>query len=85
MQEIIDVEKERQKTNYDHSRYAPSSEVQEEALVFNPTLEKGETRIFTSFYRRPYTKNEIINDLIFKVNKKTRKVIKIHYDRQKNI
>ena len=53
-------------------------------LVFNPTVKKGETRKFISFYRGPYIIVEIKNDLNFKVeDKKTRKAIKVHYDRLK--
>ena len=53
-------------------------------LVFNPTFKKGETRKFTSFYRGPYIIVEIINDVNFKVeDKKTRKAIKVPYDRLK--
>ena len=53
-------------------------------LVFNPTVKKGETRKFTSFYRGLFIIVEIINDLNFKVeDKKTRKAIKVHYDRLK--
>ena len=51
-------------------------------LVFNPTVKKGETRKINSFYRGPYIIVEIINNLIFKVeDKKTKKAIKVHYDR----
>ena len=83
MREYMDVEQERQKSYYDRSKYGPSYKVGE-MLVFNPTVKKGETRKFTSFYRGPYINVEIINDLNFKVeDKKTRKAIKVHYDRLK--
>ena len=53
-------------------------------LVFNPTFKKGETRKINSFHRGPYVIVEIINNLIFKVeDKKTKKAIKVHYDRLK--
>ena len=84
MREYMDVEQERQKSYYDRSKYGPSFKVGEDVLVFNPTVKKGETRTFTSFYRGPYIIVEIINDLIFKVeDKKTRKTIKNYYDRLK--
>ena len=80
----MDVEQERQKSYYDRSKYGPSYKVGREVLVFNPTVKKGETRKFTSFYRGPYLTVENINDLNCKVeDKKTRKAIKVHYDRLK--
>ena len=80
----MDVEQERQKSYYDRSKYGPSYKVGEVVLVFNPTVKKGETRKLTSFYRGPYIIVEIINDLNLKVeDKKTRKAIKVHYDRVK--
>ena len=83
MLEYIDVE-ERQKSYYDRSKYGTSYKVGEEVLVFNPTVKRGETRKFTSFYKGPYIIVEIINDLNFKVeDKKTRKAIKVHYNRLK--
>ena len=86
MPENMDVEQERQNIFYDRGKYGPNYKVGEEVLVFNPTVKKGETRIFTSFYRGPYTIVEIINDLIFRVDdKKTKKAIKVHNDRIKNI
>ena len=82
MQEYMDVEQERQKSYYDRSKYGPSYKVGEDVLVFNTTVKKGETRKFTSFYRGTYIIVEIINDLNFKVeDKKTRKAIKVHFDR----
>ena len=85
MQEYLDVKQERQKLYYDRSKYGPSYKVGEEVLVFNPTVKKGETRKFTSFYRGPYIIVKVISDLNFKVeDKKTRKAIKVHYDRLKN-
>ena len=84
MREYMDIEQERQKSYYDRSKYGPSYKVGDEVLVFNPTAKKGETRNFTSFYRGPYIIVEIINDLSFKVEeKKTRKAIKVHYERLK--
>ena len=84
MQEYMDVEHERQKTFFDCSKYGPNYKVGEEVLVFNPTVKKGETRKYTSFYRGPYLIVEIINNLNFKEeDKKTRKAIKVHYDRLK--
>ena len=84
MREYMDVKQERQKLNYDRSKYGPSYKFGEEVLVFNPMLKKGETRKFTSFFRGTYIIVEIINDLNFKVeDKKTRKTIKVHYDRLK--
>ena len=84
MLEYMDVKQERQKSYYDRSKYGPSYKVGEEVLVFNPTVKKGESRKFTSFYRGPYIIVEVINDLNFKVEyKKTRKAIKVHYDRLK--
>ena len=81
MREFMDVEQERQKSYYDRSKYGLSYKVGEEVLVFNPTVKKGETRKFTSFYRGPYIIVEIINDLNFKVeDEKTRKAIKVFYD-----
>ena len=75
--EFMDIEQERQKTYYDCSRYGPSYKAGEEVLVFNPTVKKGETRNFTSFYKGPYIIVDFINDLNFKVeDKKTRKTIK---------
>ena len=86
MRESMDVEQERQKTYYDRRKYGPNYKVGEEVLVFNPTVKKGDTRKFNSFYRGPYTIVEIINDLNFRVeDKKTKKAIKVHYDRLKNI
>ena len=53
-------------------------------LVFNRTVKKGETRKFSSFYRGPYIIVDFKNDLNFKVeDKKTRKAIKVLYDRLK--
>ena len=84
MREYNDVKQERQKTYYDCSKYGPNYTVGEKVLVFNPTVNKGETRKFTSFYRGPYIIVEIMNDLNFKIeDKQTRKTIKIHYDRLK--
>ena len=84
MREYMDVKQERQKSYYDRSKYGPCYKIGEEVLVFNPTVKKGETRKFTSFFRGPYIIVEIINDLNFKVeDKKTRKAIKVHYDRLK--
>ena len=65
MREYIDVERERQKTYYDRSKYGPNYKVGDEVLVFNPTVKKGETRKFISYYGGPYLIVEIIND--FKV------------------
>ena len=80
----MDVEQERHKSYYDRSKYGPSYKVGEEVLVFNPTVKKGEAGKFTSFYRGPNIIVENINDLNFKVgDKKTRKAIKVHYDRLK--
>ena len=80
----MDVKQERQKSYYDRIKYGPSYQVGEEVLVFNPTVKKGETRKFTTFYRGPYIIVKIINDLNFKVeDKNTRKAIKVHYDRLK--
>ena len=84
MQENMDVEQERQKTYSDSSKYEPSYKVGEEVLVLNRTVKKEEIRKLSSFYRRPYKIVETINDLNFKVeDKKTRKAIKVHYDRLK--
>ena len=84
IREYMDVEQERQKLYYDRSKYRPRYKVGEEVLDFNPTVKKGETRKFTSFYGGPYIIAEIINDLSFMVeDKKTRKAIKVHYDRLK--
>ena len=69
MRESMDVEQERQKNYYDRSKYEPNYKVGE-MLVFNQTVKNGETRKFNSFYRRPYTIVEIINDLNFKVKDK---------------
>ena len=80
----VDVEQERQKTNYDCSRYEPSYKAGEEVLVLNPTVKKGETRKVTSFYRGPYKIAESLNGLNFMVeDKETRKVTQVHYDRLK--
>ena len=62
MREYMDVEQERQKSYYDRSKYGPSYKVAEEVLVFNPTVEKGETRKYASFYRGPYIIVEIITE-----------------------
>ena len=62
MREYMDVEQERHKTYYDCSKYGPNYKVGDEILVLNPTVKKGETRKFTSFYRGPYIIVEIIND-----------------------
>ena len=84
MREYMDVKQERQKSYYDRSKYGLSYKVGEEVLVFNPTAKKGETRKFTSFNRGPYIIVETINYLNFEVeDKKTRKAIKVHYDRLK--
>ena len=84
MREYMDVEQERQKSYYDRSKYGLSYKVGEELLAFKPMVKKGETRKLTSFYRGPYIIVELINDLNFKVeDKKTRKAIKVHYDRLK--
>ena len=84
MREYMDVEQEREKSYYDRSKYGPSYKVGEEVLVFNPTVKKGETRKFTSLYRGPYIIVEFINDLNLKVeDEKTRKALKVHYDRLK--
>ena len=64
--------------------YGPNYKFGEEVLFFNPTLKKRETRKITSFYRGQHTIVKIINYLHFKVeDKKTRKTIKVHYDRLK--
>ena len=82
MREYMDVKQERQKSYYDRSKYGPSYKIGEEVLVFNPTNKEEERRKFSSFYRGPYIIFEIIKDLNFKVeDKKTRKAIKVHYDR----
>ena len=39
MRESMDVEQERQKTYYDRSKYGPNYKVEEDVLVFNPTVE----------------------------------------------
>ena len=84
MRKHMDVEQEHQKIYFDRSRYVPSYNVGKEMLAFNPTVKKGKTRKFTSFYRGPYIIVEFIIDLNFKVeNKKARKAIKVHYDRLK--
>ena len=84
MREYVDVEQERQKTYYHCSKYKQNYKVGEKVLVFNPTVKKGETRKSTSFYRGPYIIIVIINNLSSKVeDKKTRKTIKVHYDRLK--
>ena len=84
MREVMDVDKERQKTFYDRIRYGPSYRFGDEALVFSPIVKMGDTRKFSSLYRGPYTIVEIINDLSFKLeDKKTRKVIQAHSDRLK--
>ena len=84
MREYMNVKQEREKSYYDRSKYGPSYKVGEEVLVFNPTVKKGETRKFTSLYRGPYIIVEFINDLSFKVeDEKTRKALKVHYDRLK--
>ena len=84
MPENMDVEQERQNIFYDRSKYGPNYKEGEEVLVFNPTVKKGETQKFTSFYRGPYTIVEIINDLIFRgEDYKTKKAIKVHNDRLK--
>ena len=84
MRESMNVEQERQKTYYHRSKYGRNYEVGEEVLVFNPTVKRGETRKITSFYRGPYTIVEIINNLNFRVeDKKTKKAIKVHYERLK--
>ena len=84
MREYMDVEQERQKSYYDRSKYGPCYKIGEEVLVFNPTVKRGETRKFTSFYRGPYIIVEIINDLNFKVeDKKTRKTIKVRLKKYK--
>ena len=86
MREYMVVKQERQKTNYDSSRYRPSYKVVREVLVFNTAVKKGETRKTTSFCRGPYIIVETRNDLNFRLeDKKTRKFIKVHYDRLKNI
>ena len=84
MQENMDVKQESQKTFYNRSRYGSSYKVGEEVLVFNPTVKKGEARKFNFFHRLPFTIVEIRYELGFKVeDKKTRKPIKVHYDRLK--
>ena len=60
MREFLYVEHERQKTNYDRSKFVPSYKIKE-LLVLNRTAGKGGTRKFTSFYKRPYTIVEIKN------------------------
>ena len=76
MRELMDVEQERQKTYYYRNRNGSSYKVGEEVIVFNPTLIKGETRKFTSFYRGPYA--------IIKVEDNDRgKIFKVHFDRLK--
>ena len=85
MRESMHVEQERQKTYYDRSKYGPNYKVGEEVLVFNLPVKKGETRKFTYFYRGPYIIVEFIDDLNFKrEDKKTRKSIKVQYDRLRN-
>ena len=41
MRELMDVEQECQKTNYDRSKFGPSYRITEEVLVLNPTVRKG--------------------------------------------
>ena len=72
----MDVKRERPKTYYDCSRYEPSYKIGAEVLFFNPTINKVETRKFTSCFRGRYIIVEIKNNLNFKVeDKKTRKLL----------
>ena len=81
MQELMDVEQESQ-TYYDSNRYEPSYKAGEEVFVCNG--KKGETQKFCSFCRGLYTIVEIMNVLNSKVeDKKSKKAIKVHYDRLK--
>ena len=80
----MELEQTRQKTYYDYRAYGPVYHVGEQVLIFFPTVKKGQTKKFTSFYRGPYKILEIINNLKFRVcHEETRKVIKVHYDRMK--
>ena len=82
IEEYVDVQQERQKTYYHRSKYKQNYKFGEEVLVFNPTVKKGETRKCTSLYRGQYIIIVTINNLSFKLEyKKTRKAIKVHYDR----
>ena len=82
--ESIDVEQERQKTYYDRSTFGPQCEVGDLVMVFNPTIKKGQTKKFKSFYSGPQVIREIINDLKFVIEDvKTKKQQKVHYDRLK--
>ena len=84
MRSHMELEQTLQKTYYDYRAYGPVYHVGEQVLIFFPTVKKGQTKKFTSFYRGPYKILEIINDLNFRVcHEETRKVIKVHYDRMK--
>ena len=80
----MDVEQERQKTYYDHSTFGPQYEVGDLVMVFNPTIKKGQTKTFKSFYSGTQVIREIINDLNFVIEDvTTKKQQKVHYDRLK--
>ena len=85
IREYMNVEQERQKTFYDRIKYGPRYKFGEKLLVFSPTVKKGKIRKYTFFYRGPYIIVKVMNDLNFNVeDKKSRKAIKVHYDRLKN-
>ena len=80
----MELEQTQQKTYYDYRAYGPVYHVGEQVLIFFPTVKKGQTKKFTSFYRGPYKILEIINGLNFRVcHEETRKDINKHYDRMK--
>ena len=66
MREFMDFEQKLQKTYYNRNVYGLGYTCEEEVLVFKLTVNKGETRKITSFFRGPYRIIEIIDDLNFK-------------------
>ena len=84
--ELVDVKQECQKICHGRSRFGPSYKIAGEVLSFLPNGTKNSKQDFFSFYRGPYRIVEQIKDLYIQVeDKKTRKTIKVHYDRIKNM
>ena len=82
VRESMDVEQKRHKTYYDRSTFGPKYEIGDFVMVFNPIIERGQTKKFNTFYSGPQIIREIINDLISVIEyvktEKSKKVNLIH-------
>ena len=79
MRELMDVEQERQKTYHDRSKYGPNYKI-------GKKIKKMGNKKNNYFHKGLYAMVEVIDNLISMMeDKKKKKVIKVHYDRLKNI